>query len=157
MAENFGLSAAEIQNRIPLLRLPEKRFQFVEKKGILFVNDSYNANSASTIAALQSLPAPKSGGKKVAVLGSMLELGQFSEQCHAEVAQVALEAVAELLCLGEECVPMVHVWSGVRRKAHLFDSHASLLLALRARLKPGDVVLIKGSRSKQMWKVLEEF
>lgn len=156
-ALELGLTEEEIKQRVPFLELPEKRFQFIEKRGVLFIDDSYNASEISVKAALKHLPTPSKKGAKVAVLGSMLDLGNFSLECHRRVGVEALKYADKLFCFGKECHPMVEVWHNERREAHLFDERNALMDALRSSLKEGDVVLLKGSRSKQLWKVLEEF
>lgn len=157
VALEMGVSKEVIREILPSLKLPERRFQFMEKEGILFVNDSFNASEISVKAALKNLPEPKKGGKKIAVLGSMLELGKFSEECHKNVGIEALKRVNSLYCFGKECLPMVEIFRQGGGKADLFEELPSLINALKIDLKEGDVVLLKGSRSKQLWKVLEEF
>lgn len=153
----LGLTLGEIKSRLPFLALPDKRFQIIKKKGIVFVNDSYNASPLAVEGALKNLPKPKKGNRSIAVLGSMMELGKFSDCCHEEVALVALNTVDALFCLGKECLPMIQVWKNAQKKAHFFEDHATLTKALKEYLKEGDVVLLKGSKSKQMWQVLDEF
>jgi UDP-N-acetylmuramoyl-tripeptide--D-alanyl-D-alanine ligase len=151
-----GVSWEAIAAAQPLLMLPERRLQYVEKDGVLFVNDAYNACLASVAAALDSLPPPKVGGRRIAALGEMLELGTFSEPCHRTAGELALSRIDALFCLGPACIPMIDVWQTANRSCALFDNLIDLSAALKAILQPGDVVLLKGSRSKQMWKVLEE-
>lgn len=156
-AHTWGLSWEEIQSSLEKLSLPERRFQTVEKQGIVFVNDSYNAALPSVKAALQALPSPAPGGKRIAVLGPMPELGSFSEECHRAAGEVALNYVDQLLCLGEECVPMLAVWKRADREAQLFQEQAELLKALKQIVASGDVVLIKGANYKQLWRLIETF
>lgn len=145
-----------ISAALPLLELPERRLQKIEKRGITFINDSYNAPPAAVQAALVSLPAPPAGGRRVAVLGPMPELGKFSAACHREVGEVALKAVDELFCLGEECRPLFEVWQRAGRPAAWFLDRSELSAALRSGLRAGDVVLIKGANVKQMWQLVDE-
>ncbi|WP_195155572.1 UDP-N-acetylmuramoyl-tripeptide--D-alanyl-D-alanine ligase [Candidatus Protochlamydia phocaeensis] len=156
VARHFNVSWEEIKHAIPFLKLPEKRLQFVDFQGILFLNDSYNASELSVKAALETLPQPKEGGSKVAVLGSMMELGKFSADCHRRVGEFALDHVEQIYCLGEECHPILDVWKKAGKPVELFLDRASLVACLKQALKPADVVLLKGSRSKELWKVLEE-
>lgn len=156
VARYFEVSWEEIRQTIPSLKLPDKRLQFVQHKQALFLNDSYNASEFSVKAALEILPQPAPGGKKIAVLGSMLELGKFSDACHVRVGEFALQHVEELYCLGEECRPIYDTWSQAGRPVRLFDKRQDLVDYLRQILQPADVVLLKGSRSKELWKVLEE-
>ncbi|MFA6915719.1 MAG: UDP-N-acetylmuramoyl-tripeptide--D-alanyl-D-alanine ligase [Parachlamydiales bacterium] len=152
----IGMSWTEIAQRQPLLTLPERRLQFIEKKGILFVNDSYNASMVAVKAALDALPVPKKQGRTIAALGEMLELGDLTEKHHRAVGEHALTTVDEIFCLGEGCKPIEDVWKVNKKPCHLFIERNELIDALRKTVQPGDVVLVKGSRLKQMWKVIEE-
>lgn len=156
VARQMGMSWQEINEGIPSLKLPERRLQIIEKKGALFVNDSYNANELSVKAALASLPAPQKGGKKIAVLGEMLELGKYSEKCHREVGKAALEYVDLMLCFGKESKPIKDIWKEAGRPAEWALERKDVVEILKKVLQPGDVVLLKGSRSKQTWLVLDE-
>lgn len=153
----MGVLVEGIMDQIPHLKLPERRLERVLKKGVLFINDSYNASLDSMIAALKCVEDVAGSGKKWAVLGSMLELGRYSDECHRSVGLEALERVDHLLCFGDECIPMVQVWEEKGRKAEQMQTHEDIICCLRRSIKAGDVVLLKGSSSKMMWKVLDEF
>ncbi len=157
VAHTYGLSWEEIQEGIPTLNLPERRFQRVEKRGITFFNDSYNAALPSVKAALELLPQLAKGHRKIAVLGPMPELGHFSEECHTTAGEVALDCVDQLFCLGEECQPMLEVWRRAGREAKLFHDRDDLLKALKQIVSAGDVVLVKGSNRKELWKIIDDF
>lgn len=146
----------EILTKALDLKVYQKRFETIEKEGITFINDSYNANPASMRAALLNLPKTVFGKKTIGVLGAMKELGSFSEDAHREVGELALKVVDHLLCFGKECVPMVELFSKHHRSVVLFEDLVSLRLHLKSLAQEGDVVLIKGSNSLQLWKVLED-
>lgn len=152
----IGMTWQEIAARQHLLTLPERRLQFVEKNGILFVNDSYNASMVAVKAAIDALPQPQKTGKKYVALGEMLELGELTEPHHRSVGEHALDTIDEMFCLGEGCKPIAEVWKEGKKNCHLFIHREDLVKALRKQVQPGDVVLIKGSRLKQMWKVIDE-
>lgn len=135
------------------LTLPKMRFEKQEIGGILFINDAYNANPEAMTTALRNLPEPKVGGKKIAVLGSMKELGKFSEEAHLTVGLEALKFVDLILCLGKECAILCDLFKKKGKRAELFEDHASLARAVRDVCKPGDVVLVKGSRSMAIEKI----
>jgi UDP-N-acetylmuramoyl-tripeptide--D-alanyl-D-alanine ligase len=156
VARHFNISWEEINQAISVLQLPERRLQYTKYKDILFINDSYNAAELSVKAALEILPNPEGQGNKIAVLGSMMELGKFSDDCHQRVGEFALNHVDRMYCLGQECHPIYKTWKAAGKPVELFLDRARLVEALRAALKPSDVVLLKGSRSKELWKVLEE-
>lgn len=153
----FEVCPQEIESQLVSLTLPSKRLEHVEKRGVLFVNDSYNAAEESVKAAIDSLPSPKGNGRKIGVLGSMLELGQFSEECHYNVGVHAFQHLDEFYCLGEECQPAVNYWLKAGKPARLFLERDELLDFLKGHLVARDVVLLKGSHSKEMWKLLDGF
>lgn len=154
-ARQFGMQWEEIEQQLPKLSLPGMRFERVERGGVSIINDAYNANPASVRAALESFPAPKPGGKKIAVLGTMKELGSFSEKAHEEIGHFAQTRVDQLLCLGEEASPLFEAFKEGKKPAEHFKDHASLAKRLQELISPGDVVLLKGSRSMEIEKILE--
>ena len=156
VAKCLGMSTEEIIAAQAQLELPERRLQFIEKCGALFINDAYNASELSIKAALNSLPEPKPGGKKIAVLGGIVELGKFSEACHRAVGEYALDRVDHLFCFGDDCLPIAERWLAVERRVVWGENRGEVVAALRKELQPGDVVLLKGSRAKEVWKVLDE-
>lgn len=156
VARFLGMSEEELEERFPLLRLPERRFERCVKGGVTFINDSYNAAAFSVKAALESLPAPQPGGRTFAVLGEMLELGEFSEQCHRDVGECALNTVDAVYLLGDGCVPILECWRAAGRPAFLYHDQESLVADLKRVLQSGDVALVKGSRAKKMWEVIEK-
>lgn len=156
VARYFKVDWEKIEDAISELTLPERRLQWVHHKGMLFLNDSYNASEVSVKAALETLPEPAKGGRKIAVLGEMAELGKFSVGCHQRIGEFALQHVERLYCFGDECLPACEIWQMARRPVEFFRHWTDLMDCLRRDLQPQDVILLKGSRSKQMWKVLEE-
>ncbi len=114
---------------------------------VLLLDESYNASSASVRAALGVLAALP--GRRVAVLGDMLELGAFGPAEHAGLA----EDVASSADLLYACGPLMrHLYDGVpdrRRGAHAPDSTA-LAPLVAAAVRPGDAVLVKGSLGSRM-------
>ncbi len=156
VARYFGLEWEQIIEGFGKLTLSDRRFELVQKSDILFVNDSYNACAVSMKASLETLPLPRNGGKRIAVLGGMLELGKFSDICHREVGEAALKYVDRLLCFGSECGEMVSCWKEANRPVEWTCDRMELVKMLQSAMQPGDVVLIKGSCGKEMWKLLEE-
>ena len=156
VARYFGMTWEEINAGASDLLLPEKRLQIVKHQDKIFVNDSYNAAEQSIKAALLAMPEPEGRGRKIAVLGSMRELGKFSASCHASVGKYALDKVDLMYCLGEECLPIRAVWQNAGRPVKFFHHRQELALALKADLQQSDVILLKGSRPWELWKLLEE-
>jgi len=133
------------------------RFERFEREGILWINDAYNANPESMKAALSSLPLPKNGGKKIAVLGRMVDLGPFSQASHEEVGRFAQGKIDYLLTLGEEAKPLCHRFAESCGPAEHFTDKNRLALRLKELASPNDVILIKGSRDLKMETLLEGF
>lgn len=153
VAREFGVCWKEIIEQTKQLKTISHRFTIIEKKGIIFVDDSYNASVSSMKAAFKSLPKPK--GKTIAVIGDMKELGKFTATCHLEVAKYALEATDILLCLGKDCSLMVELFIRNKRKAYLYRNFQDLYKAVHTFADRGDVVLIKGANSHQLWRILD--
>ena len=149
LARALELPWSVIQERAAYIQLPGRLFERVERKGIVFINDAYNANPDSMKAALEGLPKPVRGGKTVAVLGDMNALGQFSEKGHREVVETALSKVDILFCLGKR-------WQGMK-DVSLFENRSQLERELQATVEPGDVVLLKGARQHVLEELLEKF
>jgi len=152
-----GMSIEEIGRALPTLQLPERRLQEVTKGEVDFICDCYNASLPSMKGALDAMQRRKTSGKKVAILGGIRELGKFSEECHREVGLAALDAVDEVICLGEECSPIVDIWVDAGREISWHLTFDELMEKVRARVRRGDLVLLKGSRSFQLERVLEKY
>ena len=154
IARMMGMHWAEIIPQASKLKVFMRRFETVVRDGIIFINDSYNANATSMRAALTNLPEPASGKKRIAVLGTMVELGPYTRQGHYDVAKMALECI-DLLCLGEECITMVELFQQEGRPVEHFLELSAIKKRVFELAEAGDVVLVKGSNSKKMWQILE--
>jgi UDP-N-acetylmuramoyl-tripeptide--D-alanyl-D-alanine ligase len=154
-ARILGLSWNEIVAGAQKLKAFGQRFERVEKDGIVFINDCYNASPESMEAALSNLPQPSLGGKTIAVLGMMVDLGSYSHERHCDVGRWALGKTDHLLCYGKECLPMVDIFSEAGKPAEFFRDLKHLKSVLFEIAKPGDIVLIKGSKVNKLWQVLE--
>jgi UDP-N-acetylmuramoyl-tripeptide--D-alanyl-D-alanine ligase len=128
-------------------------------RGITLINDSYNANPDSMEMALQTLSEVKGEGRAVAVLGDMFELGEFSVEAHRQLGKRAAElSIDLLLAIGDEA-PVV-VESALREglgheRARVVESHSEAASSVRAFVREGDWVLVKGSRGMTMEKVVK--
>ncbi|MGQ9558849.1 MAG: UDP-N-acetylmuramoyl-tripeptide--D-alanyl-D-alanine ligase [Desulfurispora sp.] len=157
----LGLSPEEIQAGLARASLSAMRQEIVEKSGIKFINDAYNANPASMRAALEALPLYSGGRRRVAVLGDMLELGAFSEAAHREIGRLAAQCgLDRLVAVGQAVAHLAEaaVQAGLpaARVVH-FPSLEAACAHLTGLLKAGDCVLLKGSRGMRLERVLELF
>ena len=119
--------------------------------GALLIDDSYNASPDSTLAALNLLDDLQ--GRKVAVLGDMLELGQYEEEGHQKVGLRASEVVDELVLIGQRSLTTREAALSVGfrpEKTHWYADAQSALPYLKQELISGDVVLVKGSHSMHL-------
>jgi UDP-N-acetylmuramoyl-tripeptide--D-alanyl-D-alanine ligase len=112
----------------------------------LLIDESYNANSASMKATLAVLGA-ESAARRIAVLGEMRELGENSEELHAELSAPVLDANVDIaLLVGAGMAPLAHALGQRTTVLHLPDA-ASALQVLEPMLRDGDAILIKGSNA----------
>ena len=113
--------------------------------GVVLINDCYNANPLSMRAALDDLAtqAPL-GGRRVAVLGDMLELGAAEQEAHREIgAHAAASGVDLLVAVGKLSAAMPAAFGG---EAHVAGDAREAAAVVASLVRPGDVVLVKASR-----------
>ena len=114
--------------------------------GGLLINDSYNANPTSLAAALEHQAGLAAGRRRVAVLGTMAELGADSERYHREIGRFAAElGVDAVLAVGDEARSYLEGADGVQQREWAPDAEKAAELALEMA-RPTDCVLVKGSR-----------
>ncbi|MCJ7458503.1 MAG: UDP-N-acetylmuramoyl-tripeptide--D-alanyl-D-alanine ligase [candidate division Zixibacteria bacterium] len=128
----------------------ELRMELSEVDGIKILNDSYNANPTSMGMALETLKGMKTSGNKVAVLGDMLELGEKSLEFHKTIGEKVKECEVDYLFtfggLSSGIAQGAKDKGFEKKNIFSFQDKKSLLEKLLEILKPGDVVLFKGSR-----------
>ncbi len=156
-ALSLGLTIAECARGLGKLELTKGRLEQKEARGIRVLDDTYNANPDSMVAALQTLVQVPSCGRRMAVLGRMGELGAESEQGHRRVGEAAGElGVDVLIAVGDEAAVTAQAARrrGVKTVLEVPSTEAAIL-TLRELACSGDVVLVKGSRSARMERVVE--
>lgn len=155
----LGLSGATIAQGLAKFRPAAMRSQVSVHRGVKLIIDCYNANPASMTAAVQLLAQVRAKGKKIAVLGDMLELGQNAAQMHEDVGKfVARQGVDRLVACGSLGRSLAKGARGAGQDpSHILevsDAHVAAD-AVKAIAKPGDVVLIKASRGMKLELVAE--
>ena len=155
----FGLSLEEAAAGLVAAPLAKARLQIRQINGVQFIDDSYNANPDSMKAALRTLVELDADGKRIAVLGEMRELGKESARGHREVGETAAElGVDQLIAIGDMGAAIAEAAqeAGLEKTAAVgsISEAAEMLTEITA---PGDLVLIKGSRTARTERVLEEF
>lgn len=128
-----------------------------EDIAIELIDDAFNANPTSLAAALDVLAAakPVRGGRRIAVLGDMLELGATAAEVHAEVADYpALEVIDTVHTAGPLMAHLHDALPGAKRGCHA-ETAEELARVLPRHLRPGDVVLVKGSKGSRVSRVVD--
>ena len=153
-----GLSCEDIQAGFEELETTAMRFQVINRDGLTIINDAYNAAPASMRASIKTT-ADLAKGRKIAVLGDMLELGDISESAHREVGrEVANAGFDFLLTLGTLGRFIADGARGAGLEAERvlsFDTHEDTAAALKNITQSGDTILFKASRGMKLEKVLE--
>ena len=122
--------------------------------GYVVVDDTYNANPASMEWAVRTLAALPCGGKRVAILGDMRELGDGTEAYHRDVARLARASNLALVLLFGPAMKAAADEAG-NGNVSVFDDKKRLVEFVRGKLAPGDIVLVKGSRALGLDEVVE--
>jgi UDP-N-acetylmuramoyl-tripeptide--D-alanyl-D-alanine ligase len=154
----LGLTAEEIRRGLADCVPAKMRLQTSTVCGVRILDDSYNANADSMIAALETLRDLPCAGRRVAVLGDMAELGVHSLRAHAEVGEAAARTGVDwLLSIGRMAgeIASAAERSGLKRVVRLRgpDLAAEVMAELVQR---GDLVLVKASRSSRLERVVEQ-
>jgi len=161
MAYALGVDPDGIRKGLEAMRPVSMRMELERWQGMGVINDTYNANPASMDAALKTLCALPGRGRRLAVLGDMLEMGRTTDRCHRELGHsVVREGVDALYLLGEfaEATRSGALRAGMDpATVTVGTSHPQLGLAVRAGARKGDWILFKGSRGSAMEQVLTAF
>lgn len=159
IARELGVTPEQCLSGLKTFSVPGNRWRKVEKNGVLFVDDTFNANEAAMIAvadAFSKMVIPE-GGRRVLVLGDMAELGGLAEECHRHVGESLVGLPIDFFMtvgplaskfMGEEYEKR----GGVVHRAADTDAAIGIL---RSYLKSGDVVLVKASHAMHLDSILE--
>jgi UDP-N-acetylmuramoyl-tripeptide--D-alanyl-D-alanine ligase len=153
----LGLAREEICRGLTSCPPPKMRLQVIESNGMRILNDAYNANADSVLAALQTLSEFPCAGRRIAVLGDMAELGVHSAEAHVEVGRKAAEIGAiQLVTVGK----MASLTAQAAREAGLREvtecaDVVEATAALKKFAREGDVILLKASRVTGLERVIE--
>lgn len=154
----MGVEPEDIRAALEEFHNMEGRQEIIKDKGFTIIKDCYNAGPESMAAALGVLG--KREGRKIAVLGDMLELGSCSQAEHYRIGRIAAEKVEYLLAYGENASRVVSgaLTGGMAHtRAMSFTDRDMLVKELKRIAKPGDVMLFKGSHGMHMELALEKF
>jgi UDP-N-acetylmuramoyl-tripeptide--D-alanyl-D-alanine ligase len=153
----LGATPEQVRRGLAECAPPKMRLQIWEANGVRVLDDSYNANADSMLAALQTLHDLPCSGRRVAVLGDMAELGPHTAEAHREIGRRSVElGVNRLVAVGRfarETAQAAEV-AGLKDVSEFADV-ASAAGAVKKIVKPGDVVLLKASRATRLEKIGE--
>lgn len=158
VADQYGVDLVAAAKQLEAFTGFKNRQQTYENKGVLIIDDTYNASPSSMKAGLEVLHSMKNPGRKVAVLADMKELGPDAALFHQEIGAFLKECPVDVLVTlgdlaGEIKAGMTAV--GQEAECYHFDDadRAALTAKLDQLLKPGDCVLLKGSNSMKLGEV----
>jgi UDP-N-acetylmuramoyl-tripeptide--D-alanyl-D-alanine ligase len=159
VASLFGIEIKKAKEALEACRHVSMRMEIVELGGgKTLINDAYNANPISMERALETLAEVKGKGRAIAVLGDMLELGDYAAEAHQQLGKRVGELSIDLLFTFGEWAPVVSA-TAVRyglpmEKTKVVQHHAEAISILQEVMTNGDWALIKGSRGMAMEKIV---
>jgi UDP-N-acetylmuramoyl-tripeptide--D-alanyl-D-alanine ligase len=159
VGDRFGVKRAEAAAALAAMPAPPHRLELIRSGGVSVLDDCYNANPASMSEALWLLGAMEipAGGARRAVLADMLELGPESETFHEAVGR-KVPADASLYVAGSFAAATARGAEGAgvpAARIRRFDDVEAMAAAVRADVRPGDLVLVKGSRGMRLERVVD--
>ena len=150
VARETGVAIADAARGIAAMPAPPMRVNFEQHGAVTIINDAYNSNPGSARVALELLAHAGAGRQRVAVLGTMLELGDHADRLHDDVARDALASGVELVVgVGAYADAFERVAPGEPRVLAGADPEAAWV-ALRSRLAGDAIILLKGSRGVRL-------
>lgn len=158
MGDELGFNRAEIARGISECVPPKMRMQFKSAGGVSVLDDAYNANADSMLAALETLREMPARARRVAVLGDMAELGKEAAAAHSEVGEKAASLkIDQLFAVG-------HLASGIAEAARRkglqnvteFTDVEKAANQIKQFVRDGDLVLVKASRAMKMERIVEQ-
>ena len=155
-----GISPESIQYQLGLFHNVGMRQNIFEENGFTIIEDCYNAGPESMGAALRVLGEHKTEGRRIAVLGDMLELGNRAMAEHYRVGRLAAAVADLVLAYGQHSARIITgaITGGMNAKRTLhFKEQEDMAKTLKRMAKPGDVILFKGSQGMRMWEVMKLF
>lgn len=150
-ALKIGVDPSLLKEAILELKGEEKRLEIKTIENITFIDDSYNASPSSMQGALHFIQKQQAK-RKIACIGSMKELGEFSKQKHQELAVFLNEVCHRVFCIGKETLDFKPI---LQDKMAYFEDLETLKKAVVEEMQPEDLVLLKGSHSTGLFQLFE--
>jgi UDP-N-acetylmuramoyl-tripeptide--D-alanyl-D-alanine ligase len=143
----LGLSLDEISAGLTNAKLTSGRLRRYLSHGLTVIDDTYNANPESVIAALETLASLPGSGRRIAALGMMAELGEHAVEAYPRIGRIARDLGVTLITVGDD--------ADKYGDDHHFRNHEEAATWLSNETSPGDIVLFKGSRMAAMDQVMK--
>lgn len=156
----IGISPERMERVLSVFENTGMRQKIYEENGFTIIADCYNAGPESMDAALSVLANRKCVGRRIAVLGDMLELGARTQAEHYRIGRLAAARADLIYTYGKQSTRILSgaITGGMNKKRMgNYQTHEELAEELRRVARPGDVLLFKGSRGMKMERVLELF
>jgi len=158
---HFGVTQGEIKRGLESYKGVHLRLEVIKTpEGINILNDSYNANPLSMAKALDSFSKISAAGKKILLLGDMLELGKIALKCHRDIGVIVAKGNYDFLfTVGElaKTIALSSVREGMeKRKVKSFKNSKEVIAPLKDLLSRGDWILVKGSRGMKLDEIVNE-
>ena len=155
IARELDVEWEAIKDRISTFSPPKGRCEVKNNGSYIIIDDTYNANLESTLAAIDYLSAFSGQGKKVFIFGDMLELGDVSREQHIAIGKKCDEMeLSAVLTYGKETIATSKSIKKVKINQH-FDSKEELIDFLQKIITSNDKILIKGSRGMRMETIVQ--
>ena len=161
VGKEIGFSPSQILKGLSSFKAKDKRF-VIEKGFYNLINDTYNANPDSMISSLLALKQVSSDKPYYAILGDMKELGKFSKNYHTELGEFCKKlGLKGLISFGKDSVFITKHFSDSKKSfgnKHFIDSNesiADLISYVKEVIPKGSFILVKGSRSMKMERIIE--
>lgn len=157
VALHFNMKKGAVTKALESYRPHSKRMEVLRsKRGVTIINDAYNANPESFKSALATLAQMKTRGKKYVAAGDMFELGATSTREHRELGNVMDQHKLSRYFLTGTAMKHAQLALQKRKRPTLHASKDEIVKDLKALLKPGDILLVKGSRGMRMEYIVEQ-
>ena len=159
VGKNLGLNIKQIKQGIETFELTKKRMDITElENGVTIINDSYNASFESMQASLKYLHGLKNN-RKIAVLGDMFELGEYSKELHKKVGiEVVKNNIDILICSGKNAKYIAEAAkeNGMNEKQiYYFEEKEQIQEFIKQNWKNGDAILFKASNGMKFFEIVE--
>lgn len=157
VGSEYGVEPEAMADALSDFQNTGMRQKTYDRAGFTVIEDCYNAGPESTKASLEVLAARSCSGKKIAVLGSMLELGEHSKSAHETIGRLAAEKADVLLAYGQDMQWAMEAAIAAGGEAYGFLDRQEAAKKLEKLANKGDVILFKGSRGMAVEKIMEAF